>query len=115
MRNTKLFGLVIATTLFFVVALTSCNSCGEGGLPNGHYVPVDSVMTLLWVQEIVIKGNNFKVVYPFEGLKVTLKYKYADDTLTLTKNYVSAVRDCEFNNDTLRFAGISFVRNNKKQ
>jgi len=111
MKNSKLFGLAVAVTLFFVVTLTSCGD-GDKGLPNGRYVPVDSDMTMLWVQEIIIKGNKFKVVYPFEGLGVTLKYKYTDGTLSFSKDFATAEQACEFKNDTLRFAGISFVKTN---
>ena len=91
--------------------MTSC-SYGDGGLPAGRYVPVERNMTILWVQEIIIKGNNFKVVYPFEGLNVALKYKFTDDTLTLSKDFVSVNQACEFKNDTLQFSGISFVKSN---
>jgi len=111
MRNSNRFGLIVSAILFVTVMMTSC-SYGDGGLPNGHYVPVDSNMTMLWVQEIIIKGDRFKVVYPFEGLGVTLKYKYSGDTLSLSKDIVTVKKVCEFKNDTLRFAGISFIKTN---
>ena len=109
MRNSKLFSLAVAVSLFFAITLASC---GDGGLPKGRYVPVDSDMTMLWVQAIIIKGNKFKVVYPFEGQGVTLNYKYTDGTLSFSKDFATAEQTCEFKNDTLRFAGISFVKTN---
>jgi len=51
---------------------------------------------MLWVRAIIIKGNRFKVAYPFEELGVTLKYKYTDDTLSLSKNIVTVKQACEF-------------------
>jgi len=108
MRNSKLFGLAVAATLLFAAILTSC---GDGGLPNGHYVPVNPDMTMVYVQKIIIKGDNFKVVYPFEGNYKTLKYKYADGILTLIDRMgATAGQPCEFKNDTLWFAGIQFVK-----
>ena len=110
MRKSKLLRLIIASTLFFVVTLTSCDG---GGLPDGRYTPTQEYEAVAKgvIQAIIINGDNFTVVYPLTGVGITYKYKYTDGTLSVySSEGASAGLPCEFKEGVLYFAGIPFEK-----
>ena len=108
MKNSKLFRLVVAATLFFAVILTSC---GGGGLPNGRYAPVDTYMANR-IQAIIIDGDNFTLVYSFVGIGTTVKYKYTNGTITFSDGIAAVGIACEYKDGILYYAGAPFKKTN---
>jgi len=114
MKNSKLFNLVVVATLFFTVTLTSCDG---GGLPNGRYAPTQEYEAVARgvIQAIIIDGDNFTTVFPITGQGITMKYKYANGTLTFMDTHGAAYgQACEFKNDTLWWNGIPFTDKKRK-
>jgi predicted small lipoprotein YifL len=96
----------IATTIVLIVILLfSLVGCGDTGIPDGLYEPVDE--RLKSSMSIEIDGNNFTQV---AMITTTLKFEYNEGTISFITTDGTVSLPAEYNEDSgiLTYMGIEF-------